>query len=241
MTKKGKMFYTITKKTITLITIIFLCLLIPLARGLASLKSVSAEHFRVIVIDAGHGGADDGVKGIKTGVEESELNLLYARELQSYFESAGFKVVMTRSGPDGLYGVLSPGFKKRDMKRRREIIETAAPDIVLSVHMNFYKPQARRGLQAFYAESGSSKALAISIQNAVNQNVNLPRTGRNLTELYGDYYILKCTDAPSVLVECGFLSNKEDEALLLTDDYRKELCYFIFSGTLSYMYEEMNY
>jgi N-acetylmuramoyl-L-alanine amidase len=229
------MFYTVTRKTITLIIIIILCLSVPIAIGAAVINSTPSVKKPIIVIDAGHGGSDYGVKGINTGVEESGLNLLYARELKRYFEEAGFEVVMTRFGPDGLYGIMSTGFKKRDMQRRKEIIEKANPDLVISVHMNFYKPQrSRRGLQAFWADSGKSKELAVSIQNAVNRNVNFPRAGRNLLQLYGDYYILKCTDAPSVLIECGFLSNSEDEALLVSEEYRKELCYYIYAGAMVY-------
>lgn len=228
------MFYTITKKTFIIIIVIMLGLAMPIAIGITVTESSPKAQF-MVVIDAGHGGIDEGVLGVTTKFPESDLNLAVAKLVKKYFETADINVVMTRSTKEGLYGIKSSGFKSRDMNNRKKIIEEAEPDIVLSIHMNYYSSPIRRGLQVFYSESGKSKDLADEIQNVANLNLNMPIIKRNLTELYGDYFICKCSDCPSVIVECGFLSNPLDEALLMSTDYQEELAYYIFTGVMNYI------
>lgn len=187
---------------------------------------------KIIVIDAGHGGVDAGVVGVTSGVKESDINLSVARALRGYFVDAGFSVVMTRSSNGGLYGMATDGFKMRDMKKRKSVIEESGADMVISVHQNFCPIPSRRGGQVFFLDgSESGKALADSIQKCLNE---LDENVRDLSALVGDYYMLKCTDSPSVIVECGFLSNAEDEALLRTDEYRQKVAYAIFKGAVGY-------
>lgn len=185
-----------------------------------------------VVIDAGHGGVDGGAVGIRTGVKESDLNLKLAQELWSRFSAAGFAVVMTRRDENGLYGEASDGYKRRDMRRRREIILEAEPVLVLSLHLNKYSREYRRGAQTFFAEGNAEgERLAEFVQDALNGAVNT----RAYTALKGDYYMLTCHAYPAALVECGFLSNPDDEALLLTEEYRKTVCAAIFNGTVGYL------
>jgi N-acetylmuramoyl-L-alanine amidase len=228
------MFYTITKKSLIILILIIIGLSTPIAVGF-SVAYASPVNKITILIDPGHGGIDEGVHGKVTGIAESELNLKVSKILKNYFSDADFRVVMTRHTEAGLYGLFSKGFKRRDMDFRKKLIQNEKPDIVLSIHMNFYTSQVRRGLQVFYNKNDNSKRLADEIQKTANLNINMPVTGRNLIKLYGDYFMLKCTDAPSVIVECGFLSNRDDEALLITETYQKELAYFIFCGVLSYL------
>lgn len=203
------------------------------AGALASSSSASASAGeKVIVIDAGHGGVDAGVLGRTSSVKESDINLAVARKLQGYFSEAGFSVVMTRSSNGGLYGVPNSGFKMRDMKKRREIIEGSGAEMVISVHQNFCPLPSRRGAQVFFRQgSETGKELADSIQSALNE---MPECVKKTDALTGDYYILKCTESPSVIVECGFLSNAEDEALLSTEEYRTKIAYAVFKGAVSY-------
>ncbi len=188
-----------------------------------------------VVLDAGHGGVDGGVTGVKTGVKESELNLKVVKKLENYFVSAGIVVVLTRSSDAGLYGVASSTLKSKDMKKRKEIINSAKPTLVISVHMNKYSTSTRRGAQVFY-KSGDNygKSLAQNIQNSFN---DMPTASRECSILTGDYYILNCSKYPSVIAECGFLSNPEDEALLVTDEYQENIAYAIFKGAIGYMTE----
>lgn len=186
-----------------------------------------------IVIDAGHGGIDGGVVGRVSGVKESDINLSISRCLQKEFEEAGFRVVQTRPTEAGLYGTATAGYKKRDMQKRAEIIQENAPALVISVHQNFFSMTSRRGAQVFFrSDSSSSRTLACAIQTAFNE---MPETAKKYSALAGDYYVLNCSDYPSVIVECGFLSNPEDEALLITQDYQKKVASVIAQGALSYL------
>lgn len=186
-----------------------------------------------IVIDAGHGGVDGGVVGTRTNVKESDINLSVSRLLQTEFEAAGFHVVQTRPTEAGLYGSATKGYKKRDMQRRAEIIEENAPAAVISVHQNFFPVSSRRGAQVFFRETNElSRTLACSVQTALNE---MPECVVRSEALKGDYYVLNCNDYASVIVECGFLSNAADEALLVTERYQKRLAEAICQGTVAFL------
>lgn len=188
-----------------------------------------------IVVDAGHGGIDGGVTGLKTGVKESELNLEISHCLKAALEDMGFEVTLTRKTEAGLYGAPTSGFKKRDMKRRKEIIEETEPVLVISVHQNFYPSHSVRGGQVFYNEENErSGRLAEVLQNQMNelyasQGVNA-RTAKP-----GDYFMVHCTEYPSVIVECGFLSNSADEALLVTQNWKRRLAQSMAAGVMEYL------
>ena len=186
-----------------------------------------------IVIDAGHGGIDGGVVGRVTKTKESDINLSVSRLLQAEFEEAGFLVVQTRPTEAGLYGSATTGYKKRDMQKRSEIIHENAPAAVISVHQNFFPVSSRRGAQAFFRESNAlSRMLACSIQTALNE---MPECIVRSEPLKGDYYVLNCSDYPSVIVECGFLSNAADEALLVTQAYQQRIAEVICQGTIAFL------
>ncbi len=185
-----------------------------------------------VVIDAGHGGIDVGVKGVDTGIKESDVNLAISRYLRGYFANAGFNTFMTRRTQGGLYGLPTKGFKMRDMQSRKTLIDESQPNMVISVHQNFYSDRSRRGGQAFFDKnSESGKHLAESIQNKLNAIYE----NSTHSALVGDYFMLKCTQNPSVIVECGFLSNPEDEALLITEEYQQKIAYAIFQGAIAYL------
>lgn len=189
-----------------------------------------------VVIDAGHGGADGGVTGVNTSVKESDLNLVMAKLLGEYFESGGFRVVYTRKNAKGLYRETDSNKKRADMERRAEIIAEASPVAVISIHMNKYSASSRRGAQVFFdASSDSGKALADAVQDELNRTFNVPDAGREFAALSADKYILRQSTAPSVIVECGFLSNPVDEANLLNPDYRAEFAYAVFRATAAFL------
>lgn len=200
--------------------------------GLAGISAASLppDAFTV-VLDAGHGGVDPGVVGGTSGAKESDINLLIVKELANVFSDAGFRVVLTRANEGGLYGLPTAGYKRRDMQKRKEIIENARPDVVISVHQNnFLNDRSRRGGQAFFRPGDAAgQALADCIQAQLNG-----LSGRELSALAGDYFMLNCTAYPSVIVECGFLSNAEDEKLLLTQEYRCAVALSVFKGVLAY-------
>ncbi|MGN0788523.1 MAG: N-acetylmuramoyl-L-alanine amidase [Christensenellales bacterium] len=194
--------------------------------GIAAATTMRGQP-KVVVVDAGHGGMDGGVVG-SSGVKESDLNLLIAKELQRQLENGGVKVVMTRTG-EGAIGAT----KKQDMQNRKKIIVEAQPDLVVSVHINKFSSTKRRGVQVFYDDTGIGKYFAEHLQNTVNQALNSKYTSRSdYVAIKGDLFITKCYSCPSVIVECGFLSNAEDEKLLLTAAYRQEVAEVIAGACL---------
>lgn len=195
-------------------------------------RRANATVMPTVVIDAGHGGIDAGVRGIITGVKESDLNLSISQKLRGLFVNAGFNCVMTRNTQAGLYGAYSKGFKMRDMKKRKKIIEDSCANVVISIHQNFCPIPSRRGGQVFFnSENASGKSFADCVQLSLNA---MEQCAKKSDALAGDYYMLKCTVAPSIIVECGFLSNAQDEELLISDDYQKDLACAIFAGVLTF-------
>lgn len=204
------------------------------AQPVSAFESVGLK----IVVDAGHGGIDGGVQGRESKVKESDLNLAVAYCIKTELEDMGFEVEMTRKTEAGLYGAPTHGFKKRDMQRRKEIIQTAQPDFVVSVHQNYYPSKAVRGGQVFYAKNDpKSKLFAECIQGKLN--VLYQKEGvAERTIKAGEYFMLECFSCPSVIVECGFLSNAQDERLLLSEHWKNELAGAVASGLVSYLAEQ---
>ena len=202
------------------------------AAATATAKTPKAKF--TVVLDAGHGGIDGGVTGITTNVKESDLNLEIVYALKKRLEKFGFNVVLTRNSKAGLYGSSVNGFKKRDMQKRREIINGCNADAFVSVHLNYYSSPTRRGAQAFFkADNESSRALADCLQQSVNPLSGQPR---ELFALQGDYYVLNESEPPAALVECGFLSNEEDEKLLVTSEYQAEIAQKLAVGIYKFLY-----
>ena len=213
---------------------IFLAVALTFGVCFFALSRTAAQTSRlVVVIDAGHGGIDGGVVGIETGKKESDINLSLSRILQTAFEDAGFYVIQTRPTEAGLYGTATNGYKKRDMQKRAEVIRESMPALVISVHQNFFSMRSRRGAQVFFrVDSIPSRSLATHIQTSLN---DMPECVKKTNALKGDYYVLNCSDFPSVIVECGFLSNAEDEKLLVTEDYQKKIATAILKGALAFL------
>ncbi len=204
---------------------------------IASVAIVHADC-KTVVIDAGHGGKDAGVSGTKTGVKESDLNLQIALLLGEYLQSGGYSVVYTRKNDTSLSFFPSTGSRKRDdFFRRGEIVNNARADVVVSIHMNAYQAlPTRRGAQVFFAKGRqSSKAFAIVVQDKLNQAINLDGSGREFAPLSAEKYLLECSPSPSVIVECGFLSNAIDEQNLQNANYQSKLAYAIFEGIAIYL------
>lgn len=214
-------------KTLILITVL---IFVGSCVFVGAKKTWSKRGELTVVIDAGHGGIDGGVV-TSNGIKESELNLDIAKKIRDKLEGYGINVVMTRTGSGGLYGLTTKGFKKRDMQKRKEIILSANADLVVSVHINKCPFSYRRGPQVFYKIADSqSKEFALFLQDKLNQ---MPTAVEEGLSLVGDYYVLNCSNVPSVLVECGFVSNSEDEKLLLLEEYRFQLAEVISSAVLT--------
>lgn len=188
-----------------------------------------------VVIDPGHGGRDTGVTGINSGLKESDLNLIISKNVKALLEKQGIRVILTRTDENGLYEDTLVNLKRQDMAKRKAIIEKAEPDLVVSIHCNKFPDKTRRGAQVFFEPSSeSSISLSKFMQSSLNV-LNKKNVGREFPPLKGDYYILKCSRYPSVIVECGFLSNPEDDALIATEAYRAELSDAVYTGILAYI------
>lgn len=229
------MFVVLKGRRLTLILLILIAFQLVLATVLCVKQFASNSDSLIdftVVIDAGHGGIDGGVVS-KSGVKESSLNLAYSKTLGEVFKNAGFNVVYTRTNEDGLYGLPTNGFKRRDMKARKEIVDKARPNMVISVHMNKFSASYRSGPQVFYQEGKTDgQTLAESLQSVFNDN-----TGNSHCAIAGDYYICRELDCPAVIVECGFLSNDAEAELLQTEAHRKKVCDLIFKGVMLYLYQ----
>ena len=222
------MIVSVKKKTILMVAAVFLCIATFIA--VVSVAAVSAssgiKNGKVIVIDAGHGGIDGGVTGVSTGTKESDINLAIARSLKHFLTSKGYEVVMTRSSTDGLYGMATKNRKLKDMEERKRIINEAQPDLVVSIHQNSYPRGNQTGPLVFYApKSEEGKRISDVMQSTLNASLNSDRLSKP-----GDYFILQCSEYPSMLIECGFLSTAEEEKMLISATYQEKVAYSIYTG-----------
>ena len=202
----------------------------------AVLAAASGEETKVkVVIDPGHGGNDPGGIGV-SGVLEKDVNLSVALFLKENLEQQGIEVVLTRDTVRGLYSESSSNKKKEDLAKRIQIIEETDPDFVLCIPQNIFTDAKYSGAQVFYyKDSAEGARLASSIQDQLiagvdPANTRVPKSNMN-------YYMLKQSPVPIVIVECGFLSNAEEESKLGTEDYQRKLAWNIFLGTMHYLNE----
>jgi len=195
---------------------------------------------KVIMIDAGHGGIDPGAVG-RTGVLEDEINLKIAFKLRKLIEQFGGVGLMIREDDSGLYSEGKSRIrdkKNEDLRERHRIINESGADILISIHLNFFPQSQYYGAQCFYnKEDEEGKKLAELIQAELVDVIknNNTRKAKSIDSVY----ILKNNKMPSVLIECGFLSNHEEERLLQNDNYQEKLAWAIFMGVMKY-FEEKN-
>lgn len=198
-------------------------------------KKTQTVNEKCIVIDAGHGGDDPGKIGMN-GTLEKDINLVIAYKLKSLLESQDYEVCMTRTDAEGLYTPGSSNMKVEDMRKRCEIITEAMPVFTVSIHQNSYPKEYVKGAQVFYyGQSKEGEALAKKIQESLVARVD-PNNHRK-EKANESYYLLKKTPTPTVIVECGFLSNSEEAKLLNTEEFQDKVAYGIMMGILQYLSE----
>lgn len=186
-----------------------------------------------IVIDAGHGGDDPGKIGINNALEK-EINLEIAQKLYTTLTDNQIPAVMTRSTDDGLYAESATNKKVDDMQKRCRIIEDATPLFTVSIHQNSYPSSEISGAQVFYyTQSQKGKELAECIQAELIRQ--LAPANRRQAKANDSYYLLKKTSSPTVIVECGFLSNPTEADLLCDPDYQDLVVSAIYSGIRAYL------
>lgn len=188
---------------------------------------------RRIVIDAGHGGFDSGKVGAG-GVQEKEINLAIARKVKEKLEKLGMEIIMTREIDQGLYEEGEENKKQQDMKRRCAVINTSQAALAVSIHQNSYTEESVYGPQVFYYEtSPEGKKLAEILQESLNQRLEIAHP--RVCKANETYYILKKTKIPTVIVECGFLSNTEEAEKLRQEAYQDRVAQAIMEGILDYI------
>lgn len=180
-----------------------------------------------IVLDAGHGGQDNGASA--KGVSEAELNLQIVNVLKQEFLNHGCAVSLTRVDSESLGSPYAANKKKDDMAKRRAKIQELNPDLVISIHQNTYPSSSVNGLQCFYAnETTGSKEYATAIQKQFNQS-GLP-FAKNAKPT--DFNLVEHSPCPAVLIECGFLTNPTELRLLQTIEYQRVLAYHIVTAVI---------
>lgn len=218
-----------------LMSVLLLCSMVLLSREAALYVTgkMTEKKNITVVIDSGHGGMDPG-KIAADGTPEKDLNLSIALKLQKYLEAADIRVVMTRTEDMGLYDENAPNKKVQDMKNRIALMEECNADLTVSIHQNSYSDSAIHGAQVFYyTTSADSKALAETLQELLIRDLD-PANHRQ-AKANDTYYLLKKTSCPTVIVECGFLSNPEEAAKLKSDSYQEELAWVLHLGILQYL------
>ncbi len=187
-----------------------------------------------ILVDPGHGGYDGGARCRDSGIWEKHLNLAVALEVEQALTQRGAKVIMTRREDADLVEADQPAGvtkKRQDMQNRVNMAVEGNSDMVLSIHMNEYRNRAESGPQVFYrAGCEGGRLLAGCVQAALIAGVQ-PKKER--AAMAGDYFILQL-EVPSVLVECGFVSNAAEEKLLLDEAYQARLAEAIAEGVAEY-------
>lgn len=219
--------------------IVIFCIMIILSSCFSGIVVYSVSNYNgiTIVIDPGHGGRDGGSVGVN-GTIEKEINLRYAQALKERLVRSGYRVELTRKTDDGLYSEFASNKKMSDMRARFNIIQNTNPNLVISIHMNSFGSPSAKGALTYYRNGDeASKRCADLIQASLNTYCDAPtRQGK-----VGDYYILNCSYYTSILIECGFISNPEEERLLNTKEYCEKFVEAVYSGILLYFGNSNDY
>ena len=193
---------------------------------------------KVIVIDAGHGVPDEGAES-SNGISEAKINLNIALKLQTLLEQSGATVILTRSDENAIYDIDSKTLKEKkmsDLKNRVKIGNESSADIFVSIHLNKIPQSQYDGWQTFYKEGSEDGArLAKTIQENLNKTIQ--KENNRIAKTIDKIYIIKHVEIPTTIVECGFLSNPDEEKLLLEDEYQNKLAWGIYNGIIDYFYQ----
>ena len=215
--------------------VVVVCLFVLFTSMYATVVFVASRDYNgiTIVLDAGHGGRDGGSIGAN-GTIEKEINLEYVLALKEKLVQSGYKVILTRSTDDGLYSNLATNKKQDDMNKRMDIIKKVNPNLVVSLHMNSFPDSSAYGAMTYYRSGDeASKNCADLIQSSISTYCN----ARSKESKEGDYFMLNCSYYTSVLIECGFISNPNEESMLNSEEYKNRMVDSIYKGILLYFGE----
>jgi len=188
-----------------------------------------------LVIDAGHGGEDGGAVS-PNGTVESQINLSIALKLDQMAGLFGVQTLMIRTEDRSIHDADAQTLremKRSDLENRVAIVEQAAPATLISVHQNIYSDGRYHGAQVFYSDEAAGKPLAEYTQQLLAQQLD-PENKRQAARISSDVYLMKHITCRAILVECGFLSNAEEERLLQEDGYQSKLAAILLAAYLSF-------
>ena len=222
------------KKVELVFLILLLAGLIAVSRNLE--KYVSSGKVRdvetTVVIDAGHGDQDPGKIGVNDALEK-DVNLQIAKKIKKLLEKKKIKVIMTREDDTTLAREGGGSQKVQDMKARVELINETKPNLAVSIHQNSYPEESVHGAQVFYFTHSAECERAAGIMQKALLTVD-PENSRQEKADDG-YYLLRRTEAPTIIVECGFLSNREEAGKLVDKEYQKKVAEAVVQGIEEYV------
>lgn len=193
---------------------------------------------KTVVLDAGHGVPDEGAQS-SNGTTEAETNLKIALKVQNLLEQSGCNVILTRSDENAIYDLDSNTLKQKkisDIRNRVKIGNESSADIFVSIHLNKIPQSQYYGWQCFYKPNNEqSTKLAKQLQENLNKSIQ--KENKRVAMKLDTVYIMKHVEIPISIVECGFLSNPEEEKQLLDDSYQNKLAWGIYNGIQEYFYE----
>ena len=209
-------------------TLLLLVGMIIVSKKLSQLvtsENVQAQK-EVVVIDAGHGGHDPGKVGVNDALEK-DINLQIAEKVKKLLEKNNIEVVMTREDD------VMEDTKLEDMKKRVALINKTKPAITVSIHQNSYSDQSVKGAQVFYYVNSDVSQEAASLMQEELRKVDTSNTRQIKSN--SDFYMLIKTEVPTIIVECGFLSNPGEAEKLITDEYQEEMAQAICDGIITWL------
>lgn len=235
------MIIVLKKTNIILVGLVFLLLVTIFSLNYGREKTAAVTNNqaqqKTIILDPGHGGEDPGAVSDYSGIKEKDINLKIALKIKELLEKENFKVLMTREEDKLEY---EPGTsniiqkRKQDLIRRKKMMDEAGADAVVSIHLNKFPQTQYYGAQTFYPpNSPESQKLAESIQSSLREKVD-PENKRQALVKKERIIILRDLKTPTAIVECGFLSNKEEEKKLATDEYQYKIAQAIKGGIINY-------
>lgn len=189
---------------------------------------------RQLILDAGHGGEDGGAVSL-TGVSESTINLSVVLKLDQLLGFCGVSSILLRESDISLHDPQSETLRQKkvsDLHNRVAAIEATADPVVISIHQNTFSNPAYHGAQVFFREGTAGQTFAALVQDTIRQCLD-PDNRRTPTKIPDSVYLMKHITCPAVLVECGFLSNPEEEAKLRQGDYQTQMALCVASAWLT--------
>ena len=240
----GKLKYR-NNKLIAIVVVIFVAMTSFIVLNISISKETMKNNERLqtggkkILIDAGHGGMDGGTSS-NNGTVEKNINLSIAIKLKTKLQNLGYEVVMTREDDKGLYlnsGTIRSKYME-DLRNRCNLKESSNCDMFVSIHLNYFTQSKYKGAQVWYSTYKESAMLAGIIQKNLREDLDSSNK-RVQKPAKNAYRILRENDTmPSVIVECGFLSNYEEEQELKSDEYQEKVAESISKSIVEYYINE---